>query len=66
VLRRAIRDRLARVRGYFYWSLTDNLEWSSGYGPKFGLYSFDPRTLRRRARGSARLYARIARRNALP
>jgi beta-galactosidase len=66
VLRRVIRDRMARVRGYIYWSLTDNLEWSSGYTPKFGLYSFDPLSLHRRARPSARLYARIARRNALP
>jgi beta-galactosidase len=66
VLRRVIRDRLARVRGYIYWSVTDNLEWSSGYAPKFGLYSFDPQTLRRRARPSARLYGRVARRNALP
>jgi len=65
VLRRVIRDRLARVRGYIYWSLTDNLEWSAGYAPKFGLYSFDPLTLRRRSRPSARLYGRTARRNAL-
>ncbi len=65
-LQAAIEEDGADVRGYFQWSLVDNLEWVYGYGPKFGLYSFDPRTLERTARPSARLYARIARRNALP
>lgn len=61
VLREAMRDRLARVRGYFEWSLVDNFEWSSGFAPKFGLFSFDPLTLERTARPSARLFGRIAR-----
>jgi len=62
----AIREDGVDVRGYFQWSLTDNLEWVYGYQPKFGLYSFDPRTLKRTPRPSARLYGRIAKRNALP
>jgi beta-glucosidase/6-phospho-beta-glucosidase/beta-galactosidase len=65
-VRRAIATREADVRGYFHWSLTDNFEWSSGYLPKFGLYTFDPRTLRRTARPSARHYGQIARANAIP
>ena len=64
-MRQAIADG-ARVRGYFHWSLVDNFEWSEGFKARFGLYAFDPRTLARRARPSARLYARIAARNALP
>jgi beta-galactosidase len=66
VLRQAIKDGVADVRGYFHWSLLDNFEWSSGYYPKFGLYSYDHETLAREARPSARLYRRIAQKNALP
>jgi beta-galactosidase len=62
----AIRDDGADVRGYFHWSLTDNLEWVFGYQPKFGLYSFNARTLKRTPRPSAGLYAQIADGNALP
>jgi beta-galactosidase len=66
VLRQAIADGVANVRGYFHWSLLDNFEWSSGYYPKFGLYSYDHESLAREARPSARLYRRIAQKNALP
>ncbi len=65
VLARALRKRIADVRGYFHWSLVDNYEWALGFGPKFGLYSFDPNTLARRPRRSARVYREIVRRNAV-
>ncbi|HEX2388352.1 MAG TPA: glycoside hydrolase family 1 protein [Solirubrobacterales bacterium] len=65
----ALQDAIAGgadVRGYFYWSLTDNYEWAEGFRAHFGLYGFDPETLKRRLRPSARLYGRIARAGAVP
>jgi beta-galactosidase len=64
-MRAAIADGVP-VRGFFEWSLMDNFEWAAGYKPKFGLYSYDPATLRRTARPSAALYGRIARGNRIP
>ena len=49
-----------------HWSLVDNFEWAAGYYPRFGFFSYDPDTLARRARPSARLFRRIARSGNLP
>jgi beta-glucosidase len=54
------------VRGAFLWSLTDNFEWSEGWGLRFGLIALDEKTLERTERPSARVYERIARANAIP
>ncbi len=35
------------VRGYFYWSVMDNLEWELGFEPRFGLIYVDYETQRR-------------------
>ena len=47
----------ADVRGYFVWSLLDNFEWGSGYGPRFGLVYVDYPTQRRIPKASFRWYA---------
>jgi len=65
-LRGAMRAREARVKGYFAWTLVDNFEWAAGYYPRFGFFSYDPDTLARSERPSARLFRRIARSGRLP
>jgi beta-glucosidase len=46
------------IRGYFYWSLLDNFEWSYGWWPKFGLVSVDrERNMKRTIRPSAKWFA---------
>ena len=53
------------IRGYFHWTLTDNFEWTEGWRLRFGLVELDPVTQARTVRPSGRLYANIARSNAL-
>ena len=48
-----------QVEGYCHWSLMDNFEWTSGFAPRFGLYSMDYSTLARTPRPSASLYRGI-------
>ena len=48
------------MRGFFHWSLTDNFEWYSGYGERFGLVYVDYPSQRRVLKASARWYARVA------
>lgn len=65
-MRGAMRDGLARVKGYFAWSLVDNFEWAAGYYPRFGFFAYDQGTLARRERPSARVFQGIARTGSLP
>ncbi len=55
------------VKGYFFWTLTDNFEWAEGYDPRFrfGLIGCDHDTQERTHRRSADLYGAICAANAL-
>ncbi|MEW6704137.1 MAG: GH1 family beta-glucosidase [Pseudomonadota bacterium] len=59
---RALHQAIAQgvdVRGYFAWSLLDNLEWSHGYSKRFGLVHVDFDTQQRTPKDSARFYSRV-------
>ena len=47
------------LKGYYAWSLLDNLEWSLGFAKRFGLYHVDYATLKRTPKGSAKFYAKV-------
>ena len=66
---REVLDCLAsgiEVRGYLYWSLVDNFEWSLGYGPKFGMVAVDRQTFARHPKPSATWFGGVAQTRALP
>lgn len=65
VLQQAVADGVADVRGYLHWSLTDNFEWSSGYYPRFGLFTYDPVNGRRKRRKGTLAFREAARNNAI-
>ena len=64
-LHSAIADGV-NLRGYFAWSLMDNLEWAEGYAKRFGLVYVDFGTQKRILKRSGEFYARVVRANALP
>jgi beta-glucosidase len=47
------------LRGYFVWSLLDNLEWSHGFSKRFGIVHVDFATQKRTPKDSARFYSRV-------
>jgi beta-glucosidase len=62
---RAISAGGVDVRGYFVWSLLDNLEWSHGFSKRFGIVHVNFETLQRTPKRSARFYADVIKRNGL-
>ncbi|MDE7463410.1 MAG: family 1 glycosylhydrolase, partial [Clostridiales bacterium] len=53
-------------RGYYYWSLMDNMEWAAGYKPRFGLIHVDYSTQKRTIKRSGEWYrSLIDRKNGL-
>jgi len=55
----------ADIRGYFVWSLLDNLEWAHGYSKRFGIVHVDYATQVRTPKASARYYQDVIARNAV-
>jgi beta-glucosidase len=47
------------LRGYFAWSLLDNLEWAHGFSKRFGIVHVDFETQRRTPKASARYYTKV-------
>ena len=59
---RAVHDAIRQgvdVRGYFAWSLMDNLEWSLGFSKRFGLVHVNFETLERTPKDSATFYSDV-------
>ena len=52
-------DRGVDLRGYYVWSLLDNLEWGLGFGPRFGLVHVDFDSLQRTPKASFEWYRRL-------
>jgi len=57
---RAIRDGV-NLKGYFIWSLTDNLEWNLGFAKRFGLVYVDYTTQQRIIKDSGTWYRDLIR-----
>ncbi|HVR37749.1 MAG TPA: family 1 glycosylhydrolase, partial [Thermoanaerobaculia bacterium] len=60
----AVSDAIAKgvdVRGYFVWSLLDNLEWSHGFTKRFGIVHVDFATQKRTLKKSAQFYRDVIR-----
>jgi galactolipid galactosyltransferase len=56
----ALQSEGVEIEGYIFWTLTDNLEWSDGYCPKFGLVSVNRNLhLTRHKRESFYLYQQL-------
>lgn len=57
-MNKAIKDGVD-IRGYFYWSFMDNMEWNLGYDPRFGLVYVDYETQERIPKDSFYYYSKL-------
>ena len=53
------------IRGYYAWSLLDNLEWAHGYSKRFGLLHVDLASQKRTLKQSALAYANVIARRSI-
>lgn len=53
------RESGVDLRGYFAWSLLDNLEWAEGWTKRFGLFHVDRATQKRTAKTSAYFFREL-------
>jgi beta-glucosidase len=59
---RAVHGAIAAgcdVRGYFVWSLLDNLEWALGFSMRLGIVHVDFESQLRTPKASARFYSKV-------
>jgi beta-glucosidase len=63
---RAALEAGVPVAGFLVWSLIDNFEWAEGYSKRFGLVRVDFASQVRTPKESARWYAAVIRRRAVP
>ncbi|NHJ47555.1 MAG: family 1 glycosylhydrolase [Asgard group archaeon] len=65
IVHKAIEEGID-VKGYSHWSLTDNFEWTEGFGPRFGLVRIDYKTQKRTLTQAGKTFGIIAKKNSIP
>lgn len=53
------RDAGVDLRGYYAWSMFDNLEWAEGWKMTFGIVHVDQHTLQRTPKASGRMFKQL-------
>jgi beta-glucosidase len=53
------RDAGVDLRGYYAWSLLDNIEWAEGWAMSFGIVHVDKNTQKRSPKASAHMFKRL-------
>jgi beta-glucosidase len=56
------KDQGVDVKGYFAWSLMDNIEWAEGLEKRFGIYYVDPKNQERIPKDSAKMFKKLCNR----